>query len=29
VYADLIHNNDRRSQETAQKIYEEYLQDKF
>jgi len=29
VYADLINNNDRRSQETAQKIYDEYLQDKF
>ena len=26
VYADLMENNDRRSIETAQKIYDEYLQ---
>jgi hypothetical protein len=29
VYADLIANSDRRSIETAQKIYDEYLQDKL
>ena len=29
VYADLIDKADRRKQETAQKIYERYLQDKF
>lgn len=29
AYADLIYNNDRRYQETAEKIYNEYLQDKF
>lgn len=29
AYADLANNNDRRSQETAQKIYDEYLQNEF
>lgn len=29
VYADLINMNDRRSRETAQKIYNEFLQDKL
>ena len=29
VYADLINTNDRRSIETAQKIYDEFLQNKF
>lgn len=29
VYTDLINQGDRRCTETAQKIYDEYLQDKF
>ncbi|AEE50062.1 type IV toxin-antitoxin system AbiEi family antitoxin [Haliscomenobacter hydrossis] len=29
IYADLINSNDRRCIETAQKIYDEFLQDKF
>jgi hypothetical protein len=29
AYADLINEGDRRCTETAQKIYDEYLQDKF
>ena len=29
VYADLINKNDRRCTETAQKIYDEYLQNKI
>lgn len=29
VYADLINTGDRRCIETAQKIYEKYLQDKL
>ena len=29
AYTDLINKGDRRCTETAQKIYDEYLQDKF
>ena len=29
IYADLINTGNRRNIETAQKIYEQYLQDKF